>query len=73
MTLFFAGVGMLELIILIIPSALWLWAFIEVLISNFKDTMTKILWIIVVIFVPLLGSIVYLLLGRSQRVSAKQG
>ena len=53
----------------ILPLILLLWALIDILRSNFKDSITKLVWIIVVIFVPLIGAILYLVLGRSQKVN----
>ena len=64
----FAGVIMIFLGV-ILPLILLLWALIDILRSNFKDSITKLVWIIVVIFVPLIGAILYLVLGRSQKVN----
>lgn len=36
--------------------------------STFKDPTNKIAWVIITIFVPLLGAILYLVFGRSQKV-----
>jgi hypothetical protein len=63
---YLAGIGMFEMIIIFIPMILWLWALIDVLRSNFSDGTTKLIWLIVVIFIPFLGSVLYLALGRKQ-------
>ncbi|MEJ8758662.1 PLD nuclease N-terminal domain-containing protein [Pontibacter sp. H259] len=50
------------------PVLLWLWAIIDLLRSNFADSVTKLIWLVVVAFIPFLGAILYLLIGRKQRV-----
>lgn len=67
--LFLIGIGVLELIVIIIPLIFWLWALIDLLRSNFRDSSTKIVWLIAIIFVPFLGALLYLLIGRRQRIA----
>jgi hypothetical protein len=73
MLLYSDGVGLTGVIMIflgvILPLILLLWALIDILRSNFKDSTIKLVWIIVVIFVPLIGAILYLVLGRSQKVN----
>lgn len=70
--LFIGGIGIVELFILLIflalPALLWLWAIIDLLTSRFKDSTNKLIWAIIIIFLPVLGSILYLLIGRGQKV-----
>lgn len=66
---FMGGIGFFELLVFFIPAILWLWALIDVLRSDFKDGVTKVIWLIAIIFVPFLGAILYLLLGRRQRIA----
>lgn len=49
-------VGVLHLI-------LWIWALIDILGSG-KSAGEKILWILIVFLLPLIGLILYILLGR---------
>lgn len=66
--LFLGGVGGWEiLILLLIPFTLWLWALIDCLQSDF-DNNNKLVWVILIILVPLLGAILYLAIGRNQKV-----
>jgi hypothetical protein len=51
-----------------LPLMLVLFALIDILTSNFRDSNTKLIWVIVVIFVPLLGSILYLIMGRKEKI-----
>ena len=55
--------------VLSIPAVLWLWALIDVLRNDFKDSVTKVIWLIAIIFVPFLGALLYLLIGRRQRIA----
>jgi len=63
--LLFLGWGLWGLLVLI----LWIWALVDIIKSRFNSDTTKIIWIVVVILLPLLGSILYLIIGRSQRVA----
>lgn len=51
-----------------IPAILWLWALIDLLRSDFKDTTTKLIWVVIIVFLPVLGALLYLLIGRGQKV-----
>ncbi len=44
-----------------------IWALIDILKNEFIGN-NKIVWILVVIFLPLLGSLLYLGIGRSQKI-----
>lgn len=69
--LFLGGLGgpeiLLILVVLFVPLALWLWALIDCLQSEF-DNNNKLVWVIVIILIPLLGAILYLAIGRNQKV-----
>lgn len=59
------GTGsLLGLIILILD----IWAIIDILKSG-KDTTSKILWILAVVIFPVVGLIVYVLLGRGDKLN----
>jgi len=58
------------LILLIIPLA-WLWALIDVLRSEFTNSSNKIVWVLLIFFLPLLGALLYLLIGRNQKAKTK--
>ena len=59
------GVPLFLIIILIIPVI----ALIDILRSEFTGN-NKLIWVLVVIFFNIIGSILYLLMGRSQKVSS---
>lgn len=49
---------------------LWLWALIDILISKFQNNLMQIVWLLVVFFLPFIGVILYLLMGRSMKQSS---
>ena len=73
-TLLFINLGMPEILLLLfiagVPFILLLVCVIDILKSDFKDSTTKLIWILIVLFLPVLGSLIYLLMGRSQKVVA---
>jgi hypothetical protein len=71
--LFLSGIGFQELIVLVfilLPAILWIWAIIDLLKSNFENDTNKIIWALIIIFIPFIGAILYLALGRTQKKSA---
>ncbi len=63
------GIGVPELIILFfIPTfILWVIYFFDVLRSRFPGN-EKLIWFLAILFVPALGSIDYLVIGRKKKV-----
>ena len=47
-------------------TILWIWALVDLTRNQTLDTNTKIVWVIVVLIFPFIGSIVYLVVGRTQ-------
>jgi len=43
---------------------------IDIIKSRFADSSNKVVWIVIVLLLPYLGSFLYLLLGRRQRIAA---
>lgn len=52
-----------------LPSILWLYALADVARNAFHYFTTKILWLIILCFFPPLGTILYFIIGRNQRVT----
>lgn len=69
---FVGGIGGFELILILffffVPVILWIWAIIDLLKSNFSDSTNKLIWALVIIFIPFFGAILYLIVGRGQKV-----
>ena len=55
-------------IFILLPSIFWIIALIDILKSDFRDTNGKIILALVVIFLPVIGSILYFLIGKSQKI-----
>lgn len=68
MLLEFLNLGGGELILLLLvgaPFLLTIYCVVDLIRSDFKDTNTKLLFLILVLIAPLIGSIVYLFLKRN--------
>jgi hypothetical protein len=68
--LFLDSLGLPEIILLMIPItyfALIAYCLIDILRSDFKDNINKLIWVLVVLFAPFLGSILYLAMGRGSK------
>ncbi|WP_374362131.1 PLDc N-terminal domain-containing protein [Cloacibacterium sp.] len=55
-------------VFLFLPTLLWIIALVDILKSNFKDSNNKILWVLVVILLPIIGSILYFIIGKNQKI-----
>lgn len=49
--------------------ALWIWALLDIVKSDFKDQNGKLIWCLLVIFLPFVGTILYFAIGREQKVN----
>ncbi|QHS54634.1 PLDc_N domain-containing protein [Mucilaginibacter sp. 14171R-50] len=64
------GLGTPELILIFIALSylgLITFSLIDAVRSTFKDSVTKLMWVLVILFFPFLGSILYLTIGRGQK------
>jgi len=61
------NIGFIELLPFILVIVFTLLALIDILKSDFKESVNKIVWVLVVIFLPLLGAILYFIIGRAQK------
>lgn len=64
---FFGIAILIQLLIFIAVAVLFLVSLIEILRSDFEGN-NKLLWVLVVLLLPILGPILYFVLGRSQRI-----
>jgi len=55
--------------IIIIHTAVLAYFLIDISRSKFKDPNNKILWVVVILFAPLIGAILYLIIGKKQKIS----
>jgi hypothetical protein len=67
--LFLFGGGLLiTLFVILFIILLPLMALISVLTSEFQGN-DKIIWVLIIIFLPFLGSVLYFLIGRDKRIN----
>ena len=66
------GIGLIELLMLafLIGFLPFIFAFIDILKNEFTGS-NKLIWLLAVLFAPLLGSILYFFIGTKQRVDNK--
>ncbi len=66
------GLGVTELIVLlfVLFVPIWLIAFVDILKNDFKGN-DKLIWLLVVIFVPFIGPLCYFFIGRKQKIGGK--
>jgi hypothetical protein len=62
--MFIFGFGLIGLLCLI----LWVWALVDIINGRFREDSTRIIWILLVIFLPFLGTILYYAIGREQKI-----
>lgn len=53
----------------LLPLVLWVWALLDLLKSSFRSGSEKLIWLVVVVFIPLLGPLLYIFIGRKQKVN----
>ena len=72
--LLYLGVGPSEIIILLFavsfPLILTIYCLLDITRSTFQDSTNKIIWAIIVLLAPILGSLAYLVWGRNQKITA---
>ncbi len=57
------------IVLIALPSVIWLYALADVIRNDFQYFSTKIVWLAVLCLFPPLGTLLYFLVGRSQRVT----
>jgi hypothetical protein len=55
-------------LIWILCVASWIWALVDIFRSRFRKESTKLIWCLLVIFFPFLGTLLYLAIGREQKM-----
>jgi hypothetical protein len=64
----FGGGLLITLFVVLFIILLPLMALISVLTSEFQGN-DKIMWVLIIIFLPFLGSVLYFLIGRDRRIN----
>ncbi|NIK93602.1 PLDc_N domain-containing protein [Mangrovimonas sp. CR14] len=53
--------------LLLLSIGLWIYCLIDILKNKFAQN-DKLIWVLVVIFIPLLGSLLYLFIGKNKKI-----
>lgn len=61
---------MFSMSIALVCLAFWVFCIIEIVRSEFKSTNDKIIWLILVLWLPVLGSLLYIGIGRKNRMES---
>ncbi len=62
----------LIIVLSILTLALTFWALVDIVKSRFKDPFMRIIWLIIVLFIPILGPIFYFQLRRNLKSKEKR-
>ena len=55
-------------LILIVLFISWIIILVDILRSNFKNSIDKLIWLFVITLIPILGLILYAIIGRKQKI-----
>lgn len=53
------GLGVFGIILAIVAAALWVWSLVHAIRNPALDDMMRIVWVLVIVFTGLIGSVVY--------------
>ena len=59
--------GMMMFSIILGCFALWIYAIIDIVRGGFKSESDKIVWLVLVLLVPAIGTVLYYLIGQKQK------
>ncbi|WP_207424468.1 PLDc N-terminal domain-containing protein [Desertivirga brevis] len=66
-------IGFPELVLIgffgIIPLGLMLFSLVDVIKGRFENSTIRTIWILLILFLPILGSLLYLLVGRTKKIN----
>lgn len=57
-----------SMIIGLLCTLFWIWCIIDIVTGEFKKDTERILWLLIVILLPFIGSLLYVTIGRKQRL-----
>jgi hypothetical protein len=69
MELIVPGVSLIIITVLALASiVLWIIALVDIVRNDFPGSNEKLIWILIVLFAPFIGSILYFAIGRKNRL-----
>jgi hypothetical protein len=61
--------GIIVILLLVVAYfGLIIFCLLDAVRATFKDSATKIVWVLVILFAPFLGSVLYLVIGRNSKI-----
>jgi len=64
----FAGFGLIFTVLGILATIFWIWMLIDCIQNGRLQSTEKIVWVLVILFLHLLGALIYYFVGREQRI-----
>jgi len=61
------GLELFLLFIIVGLFLIWIWAMMDIITSKFKEDLMQIVWLLIVFFLPFIGVLLYLLIGRNMK------
>jgi len=66
---FFFGLGAIGLVVALLLGLFWLWMLFDALTNAGLEPTMKIVWALVIFFLPFLGALAYFFMGRKGRAT----
>jgi hypothetical protein len=64
----FGGFAIIAFAVAIITTVIWIWALVDCLQNPRIRGTEKLVWVLVILFLHILGALIYFLVGRQQRM-----
>ena len=64
----FFGLGVFGLILALLAGLFWIWMLVDALTNSRLEPPMRIVWAAIIFFLPFIGGLVYLFVGRSRKV-----
>jgi len=50
-------------------TALWIYALVDIVRSDFQGDSDKVIWLLLVVLIPFVGTVLYFAIGQNQKLS----
>ncbi len=65
----FGGFAVIAFVLAIVATIVWIWALVDCLQNPRINGTEKLVWVLVILFLHVLGAIIYLAVGRQSRIT----
>jgi hypothetical protein len=55
---------------LLMIGGLWIWAIVDIIKSEFEGSNDKVLFLLLVLLFPFVGTVIYFIIGRPKRINS---